>query len=182
MSTSGPRRGPGRPPKPPADTSSAVAQLGALVRKLRTERGLTLMNLSEVTGYSWQHLGAVERGQVAPSEAAVVACERTLAAGGQLIAKFPAVVQEQASVRHRREAARRDDLKHADEDVDWASIGAAARRPSAVSIIVIEELEQITDRQRRLYHELSSAEMLMSVEAHLNLLASLMRGTQREPA
>ncbi len=184
MSTStgsGPRRGPGRPPKPPANTSSALAQLGALVRSLRNERGLTLMRLSEATGYSWQHLGAVERGQAVPSEAAVVACERVLAAGGQLIAQFPAVVQEQASVRHGREAARRNDMRHADEDVDWARIGAAARRPSAVSSTVVEELEQITDRQRRLYHELSSAEMLMSVEAHLNLLAALMRGTQPDP-
>src|SRR5258708_38618829 len=46
---------------------------------------------------------------------------------------------------------------------------------------VIEDLEQITDRQRVLYHELSSAEMLVPVEAHLGLLASLLRGSQPEP-
>jgi tetratricopeptide (TPR) repeat protein len=50
-----------------------------------------------------------------------------------------------------------------------------------VSIALVEELEQITDRQRVLYHELSSAEMLNTVEAHLSLLVSLMRGTQPEP-
>jgi hypothetical protein len=46
---------------------------------------------------------------------------------------------------------------------------------------VIEDLEQITDRQRVLYHERSSAEILVSVEAHLGLLASLLRGSQPEP-
>ena len=176
-----PSRGPGRPPKPQGDSSSALARLGGLVRCLRGERGLTLMSLGELTGYSWQHLGAVERGQVVPSEAVVVACERALAAGGQLAALFPAVVREQASHRHSREAARRGDAMRTDLDVEWARLGAAARRPSAVSVPVVEELEQITDRQRVLYHELSSAEILVSVEAHLSLLVSLMRGTQPEP-
>ena len=173
-----PRRGPGLPPKPQQNSSSALAQLGGLVRRLRAERGLTLMSLGELTGYSWQHLGAVERGQVVPSEAVVIACERALAAGGQLTALFPAVVREQASHRHTREAARRGDATRTDLDVEWARLGAAARRPSAMSVAVVEELEQITDRQRVLYHELSSAEILVSVEAHLSLLVSLLRGTQ----
>jgi hypothetical protein len=176
-----PRRGPGRPPKPQENPSSAQAQLGGLVRRLRGEHGLTLMNLGELTGYSWQHLGAVERGQVAPSEAVVVACEPALAAGGQLVALFPAVVREQASHRHGREAARRGDAMQTDPDVEWARLGAAARRPSSMSVSLVEELEQITDRQRVLYHELSSAEILVPVEAHLSLLVSLLRGTQPEP-
>ena len=175
-----PRRGPGRPPKPQENPSSALAQLGGLTRRLRGKRGLTLMSLGELTGYSWQHLGAVERGKVVPSEAVVVACERALAAGGQIVALFPAVVREQASHRHGREAARRADATRTDLDVEWARLGAAARRPSAMSASLVEELEEITDRQRVLYHELSSAEILVPVEAHLNLLASLLRGTQPE--
>jgi tetratricopeptide (TPR) repeat protein len=176
-----PRRGPGRPPKPPADSASALAQLGGLVRRIRGERGLTLMSLGELTGYSWQHLGAVERGQVVPSEAVVAACERVLTAGGQLVALFPAVVREQASRRHGKEAARRADATRTDPDVDWARLGAAARRPSAVTVTLVEKLEEITDRQRVLYHALSSAEILIPVEAHLSLLASLLRGYQPEP-
>jgi tetratricopeptide (TPR) repeat protein len=176
-----PRRGPGRPAKPPADASSALAQLGGLVRRIRGERGLTLMSLGELTGYSWQHLGAVERGQVVPSEAVVAACERVLAAGGELVALFPAVVREQASRRHGKEAARRADATRTDPGVDWARLGAAARRPSAVTVTLVDELEEITDRQRVLYHALSSAEILIPVEAHLSLLASLLRGTQPEP-
>lgn len=175
------RRGPGRPPKPQDNSSSALAQLGALVRRLRGERGLTLMSLGELTGYSWQHLGAIERSDVVPSEAVVVACERALSAGGRLVALFPAVVREQASNRHSREAARRAGTVQCDRDVEWARLLAAARQPSAVSSALLEDLEQITDRQRVLYHELSSAEMIISVEAHLSLLISLMRGTQPEP-
>lgn len=179
--TSTPRRGPGRPPKNQDGASSALSQLGALVRRRRVERGLTLMALAELTGYSWQHIGAIERGQVAPSEDLITACERALAAGGQFVAMFPAVVREQASVRHRREAARREGVVREEPDVDWARLTAAAHRPSAISMAVVEDLEQITDRQRMLYHELSSAEMLVSVEAHLSLLASLLRGSQPEP-
>ena len=174
-----PRRGPGRPPKPQEDPSSALAQLGGAMRRLRADRGLTLMGLSLLTGYSWQHLGAIERGQTGPSEAVVVACERALAAGGQLAAVFPAVVREQVSRRHRRETARRGALA-ADPDVDWSRLAAAARRPSAVSTALAEDLEQITGRQRVLYHELSSAEILLPVEAHLSLLSALMRGMQPE--
>jgi hypothetical protein len=136
------------------------------------------MALGGLTGYSWQHIGAVERGQVAPSEELVVVCERALAAGGRLVALFPVVVREQASLRHEREAARRDSGIRTDRDFDWCRIAAAAQRPSVVSAAMVAELEQITDRQRVLYHELSSAEMLISVEAHLSLLISLMRGNQ----
>jgi tetratricopeptide (TPR) repeat protein len=139
------------------------------------------MALGELTGYSWQHIGAIERGQVAPSEDLITACDRALAAGGQLVAMFPAVVREQASIRHRREAARREGTVREETDVDWARLTAAAHRPSAISMAVVEDLEQITDRQRMLYHELSSAEMLVLVEAHLSLLASLLRGSQPEP-
>jgi len=151
------------------------------MRQLRADRGVTLMTLGGMTGYSWQHIGAVERGQVAPSEELVVACERVLAAGGRLVALFPAVVREQARLRHEREAARRDNTTRIDGDIDWCRIAASAQRPSMVSAAMVEELEQITDRQRILYHELSSAEMLISVEAHLSLLISLMRGSQNAP-
>jgi tetratricopeptide (TPR) repeat protein len=180
-SAQSPRRRPGRPPKPLTDSSSAIAQLGALLRRLRTVRGLTLMSLGELTGYSWQHLGAVERGQVVPSEEVIVACERALTAGGHLIARFPAVVREQAHERHGREAARRTESPRPDPHVDWIRLTAASRRPSTVSETIVAELEQITDRHRTLYHELASGEMLVSVEAHLGLLTSLLEGAQPEP-
>jgi tetratricopeptide (TPR) repeat protein len=175
-----PRRRPGRPPKPPAASSSAIAQLGILLRRLRTARGLTLMGLGDLTGYSWQHLGAVERGQVVPSEEVIVACERALAAGGLLVARVPAVIREQAHERHGREAARRTGTSRPDPHVDWVKLTAAIRRPSVVSEAIVADLEQITDRQRTLYHDLASGEMIVSVEAHLGLLTSLMDGARAD--
>ncbi|MGH3721184.1 MAG: helix-turn-helix domain-containing protein [Pseudonocardiaceae bacterium] len=55
--------------------SSAVAALGAELRRLRIDRGLTLGQLGRLVRYSWQHLGAVERGTAVPSEVVVSACD-----------------------------------------------------------------------------------------------------------
>jgi transcriptional regulator with XRE-family HTH domain len=175
------RRGPGRPPRQPQDPASALGRLGGLIRDLRTDRGLTLARLSALTGYSLQHLGAVERGQVAPSESVVSACERALAAGGQLTAAFPAVVREQARARHIRGQARHGAGPVPENGDQWPGLVAAVRRSSAITGAMTGDLEQITDRHRALYHELSSGEMLGPVEAHLSLLTSLMRGSQPEP-
>jgi tetratricopeptide (TPR) repeat protein len=170
----------GRPPKPLDASASALAGLGAELRKLRLEQGLTLIRLGELTGYSRQHLGAVERAEVAPSEDVVTACERALSAGGQLIALFPAVVREQAAFRHARETTRHAHTHVPDQDIDWSHLATAATR-SSVSPGMVEQLELITDRQRALYHELTSAEMLVPVQAHLGLLLSLLEATHSEP-
>jgi len=66
----------------------------------------------------------------------------------------------------------------ADSAGDWGRLAAATRQSSPVSAGVVEELEQITARQRVLYHDLSSAELLGPAEAHLRLLAALLRGAQ----
>jgi tetratricopeptide (TPR) repeat protein len=63
---------------------------------------------------------------------------------------------------------------HERDDLDWARLADATRRPSRLSTAVVDDLELITDRQRRLYHELSSTEMLVHVQAHLGLLVSLL--------
>jgi transcriptional regulator with XRE-family HTH domain len=178
MSTSPRSNRPGRPAKSVDGSASALAQLGDRLRRLRQERGLTLMALGDQTGYSWQHLGAVERGQVAPSESVVCACDRALVAGGDLVALFPAVVTEQAAQRHEREAARHAVTPVPGPDVDWTRLGALATQRSPVSTGVMDELEQITDLQRRLYHELSSRQILVPVEAHLGLLLGLLEGRQ----
>ncbi|WP_395110615.1 helix-turn-helix domain-containing protein [Actinomadura sp. SCN-SB] len=175
-----PRRRAGRPPKPLDASASALARLGAQLRQLRLEQGLTLARLGELTGYSWQHLGAVERAKVAPSQDVVAACERALTAGGRLVSLFPAVVGEQAAIRHTREAARHAHTPVPDQDVDWSHLATAAAS-SSVSAGMVEQLELITDRQRSLYHELTSAQMLVPVEAHLGLLMSLLKATHSDP-
>jgi tetratricopeptide (TPR) repeat protein len=189
------RRRPGRPPKAQDASASALAALGVRLRELRQNRGLTLMQLAELTGYSWQHLGAVERGQVVPSENVVSACDACLQANGALITLLSAVIREQAHIRHQHEAARRpvrrasvrDDQVAGraklvcDDDLDWDRLADASRRPSRITPAVVEDLELITDRQRRLYHELSSAEMLVHVQAHFGLLTSFLDWGQPDP-
>ncbi|MGH3853144.1 MAG: helix-turn-helix domain-containing protein [Pseudonocardiaceae bacterium] len=184
-SLGGGKRRPGRPPKITDPASSAAAALGAELRWLRIERELTLGQLGRLVGYSWQHLGAVERGTAVPSEVVVSACDAALFANGRLASMLPAVIREQARVRHQHEAARRPgrptDLVGArarqacaEDDFDWARLVDATRRPSRLSTAVVDDLELITDRQRRLYHELSSVEMLVHVQAHGGLLMSLL--------
>jgi tetratricopeptide (TPR) repeat protein len=184
-SPGGGKRRPGRPPKITDPASSAAAALGAELRRLRIHRGLTLGQLGRLVRYSGQHLGAIERGTVVPSEVVVSACDAVVLANGRLMSMLPAVIREQARVRHQHEAARRPgrptDLAGPrarqvcdHDDLDWARLADAARRPSRLNRAVIEDLELITDRQRRLYHELSSAEMMVHVQAHVGLLVSLL--------
>ena len=155
---------------------------------MRIDRGLTLAQLGRLVGYSWQHLGAIERGSAVPSEAVIAACDAAVLANGRLLSMLPAVIREQARVRHQHEAARRPgrsiDLVGArarqvcDEELDWERLADATRRPSRLSTAVVDDLELITDRQRRLYHELSSAEMMVHVQAHVGLLISLLDSPQ----
>jgi transcriptional regulator with XRE-family HTH domain len=172
-------------------SESALAALGARLRELRGQRRLTLQRLASEVGYSHQHLGAVERAQVVPSEAVVRACDAALSANGALTTMFPRVVSEQAERRHRNGSARRSPIgpgrcqppamnaRSADAGyIDWHRLADAARRPSRVSPAVVESLEQVTDQHRHLYHELSSAEMLTHVRAHLGLLTSFLRAHQ----
>ena len=104
---------------------------------------------------------------------------------------LPAVIREQARVRHQHEAARRPsrsiNLLEArarqvceEDDLDWVRLADAARRPSRLTPAVVDDLELITDRQRQLYHELSSAEMMVHVQAHVGLLMSLLDNPQPE--
>ena len=82
--------------------------LGAELRRLRIDRGLTLAQLGRLVGYSWQHLGAIERGSAVPSEVVVAECDAAVLANGRLLSMLPAVIREQARVRHqqRRPGAR----------------------------------------------------------------------------
>ncbi|MGB6162140.1 MAG: helix-turn-helix transcriptional regulator [Pseudonocardiaceae bacterium] len=181
-SPGGGKRRPGRPPKVTDPTSSAAAALGAELRRLRIDRGLTLGQLGRLVGYSWQHLGAVERGTAVPSEFLVSACDAAVLANGRLVSMLPAVIREQARVRHQHEAARRPARQVCDQDdLDWARLADATRRPSRLSTAVVDDLELITDRQRRLYHELSSAEMLVLVQVHVGLLVSLLDSAAPDP-
>ncbi|MDR8409487.1 hypothetical protein MTP10_12125 [Nonomuraea sp. 3-1Str] len=130
--------------------------------------------MSELTGYSWQHLGAIERGSVAPSESVISSCDAALGAGGVLNGLLPGVIREQAHLRHNSDAARRTGSVEPASAVEWERLSAVSTFPSAVSKGVVQDIEAITAHQRHLYHQLTSAQMLAPVDGHLGLLLSLL--------
>ncbi|WP_084338815.1 helix-turn-helix domain-containing protein [Actinomadura oligospora] len=176
------RRKAGRPAKQVNASASVRLQLAADLRRLRVEQGLTLVELGRLVDYSSQHLSAVERGEVAPAEPLVARCDQALNAAGQLIARFPAVVREKAADRHERETARHQRARSAAGstplDLDWARLAAVGGASATVSPEIVADLELITDRQRVLYHQLSSTQLLVPVETQLGLLLSLLKGCQ----
>lgn len=184
----GPSR-PGRPPKTLDPASSSCARLGAELRRLRHRAAMTQAFLADLTGYSAQHVGAVERGDAAPSDAFARACDAALGSGGHLSALVPEVFDEQRVARHERHARRNPRSESAPPqarrnangpDVDWERMAAARGRPTRLGGGVVEDVELITDRHRHLYHGLSSAEMLGPAGTHLGLLTSLLNGDVAE--
>jgi hypothetical protein len=66
--------------------ASAAACLGALLRRLRTLRGLSQAALGRQAGYDGSYVGAVERAAVRPSRELVERCDHALVADGLLLA------------------------------------------------------------------------------------------------
>jgi tetratricopeptide (TPR) repeat protein len=136
----------------------------------------------------------MERAKIVPSKAVVNACDAALVANGTLIALLSGVVREQSDTRNDRQVARRAHRSVAadteqpvdprssaiDHSTDWDRLADQTRKTSRITPDVVSALEQITDRQRRLYHDLSSAEMLVQVRAHLGLLVTLLENHQRD--
>lgn len=77
------------------------------LRSLRTQRDWTLQELARRTGYSPQHIGAVERASDGTTAALITTCDAALSADGQLVNTHTAVIQEQARARSRKLQARR---------------------------------------------------------------------------
>jgi hypothetical protein len=73
-------------PRTPDPAMSFTACLGSLLRRLRTLSGLTQADLGRRTGYDGSYVGATERAAVRPSRTLIERCDRTLQAGGALVA------------------------------------------------------------------------------------------------
>jgi tetratricopeptide (TPR) repeat protein len=69
--------------------ASFAACLGALLRRLRTLRGLTQAGLGGLAGFDGSYVGAVERAAVRSSRDLVERCDQALAADGALLALWP---------------------------------------------------------------------------------------------
>jgi tetratricopeptide (TPR) repeat protein len=76
---------------------SFAACLGAVLRRLRTLRGLTQAGLGRLVSYDGSYVGAIERAAVRPSRDLVERCDRALDACGALLALWPLADQEWAS-------------------------------------------------------------------------------------
>jgi hypothetical protein len=66
--------------------ASAAACLGALLRRLRTLKGLSQAGLGHLTGYDGSYVGAVERAAARPSRELVERCDAAVGADGVLLA------------------------------------------------------------------------------------------------
>lgn len=170
---------PGRPGKRLDASGSAAAAFGAELRERRESAGVVITELAALTGYSAQHISAVERAAAAPSEQFVRVCDSVLHAGGQLADMFTGLVREQTALRHDRLARRRggvfavQQVVESDE-VDWDRLGAAVSRGSMPSPAVVDDLEVITDSYRRLYHHLPSAQLVTPATTHLRTLTTVL--------
>jgi transcriptional regulator with XRE-family HTH domain len=82
---------------------SAAHRWGARLRALRDERRLSLAALGTLTRYDPSHLGRLERGGRFATLAAAEACDRALAADGELIRCW-----HQADQERRRDAGGQD--------------------------------------------------------------------------
>jgi tetratricopeptide (TPR) repeat protein len=67
-------------------TAAAAACLGALLRRLRIDNGLTQAGLGRRTGFHGSYISAVERSAVHPSRELVERCDEALQADGVLLA------------------------------------------------------------------------------------------------
>lgn len=91
-----------------------------------------------------------------------------------LCGMLPGVIREQAHVRHSNEAARRAGYAGSELLADWGRLVACSNKVSTITSAVVDDVEVITAHQRHLYHELTSAQMLASVDGHLGVLLSLL--------
>lgn len=73
----------------PHNEGIEVADIGRVIREMRTVAGMSLSDLAKATHYSKGHLSRVENGRDVPSLALVRAMDGALAANGALIAIAP---------------------------------------------------------------------------------------------
>jgi len=131
--------------------TSFAACLGALLRHLRTLRGLTQAGLGAAAGFDGSYVGAVERAAVRPSRDLVERCDRALGAGGMLLALWPPADAEwQARSAPAAGHPPTDDADGREASADGTAgdpTAIAARhlpgrgRPDAESEAVVEAME-----------------------------------------
>ena len=90
-----------------------AAKVGARIRELRQERGMSLAALAEAAGLSKGHMSSVERGLVLITVGTVVATARALGVPPFVLAMFPAEEPLSAVIEHVRSSEGGDTNKAA---------------------------------------------------------------------
>jgi transcriptional regulator with XRE-family HTH domain len=92
-----------------------AAKVGARIRELRKERGMSLVELADAAGLSRGHMSSVERGLVLINVATVVATARALAVPPFVLAMFPNEDPLSAVIEQVRSIEGGDTRKAADQ-------------------------------------------------------------------
>ncbi len=90
-----------------------AAKVGARIRELRQERGMSLAALAKAAGLSRGHMSSVERGLVLITVSTVVATARALAVPPFVLAMFPDEEPLSAVIEHVRSSEGGDTNKAA---------------------------------------------------------------------
>lgn len=90
-----------------------AAKVGARIRELRLERGMSLAALADAAGLSKGHMSSVERGLVLITVGTVVATARALEVPPFVLAMFPSEEPLSAVIEHIRSAEGGDTNKAA---------------------------------------------------------------------
>jgi transcriptional regulator with XRE-family HTH domain len=119
--------------------ASMAACLGALLRHLRTLRGLTQAGLGAAAGFDGSYVGAVERAVVRPSRDLVERCDQALGTGGVLLALWPPADREWRARPGRGRPGRPATDNGAGPPTDRAAAGPDP--PDAEAEAVVEAME-----------------------------------------
>jgi transcriptional regulator with XRE-family HTH domain len=90
-----------------------AAKVGARIRELRLERGMSLAALADAAGLSKGHMSSVERGLVLINVATIVATAKALAVPPFVLAMFPDEEPLSAVIEHVRSSEGGDTIKAA---------------------------------------------------------------------
>jgi transcriptional regulator with XRE-family HTH domain len=154
----------GRPPKSVDADASCAARLGAELRARRAARSLTLQGLSNLAGYTPQHISQVELAQTRVSLEFVECVDRALDAGGALVHLYPAVQAERMAATERRATARRNERRAGEEAARNARI-LEQKRGADHRHEALRSVQEVDDVNRRRFIGLGLSVVVLGPEA-----------------
>lgn len=106
-----------------------AAKIGARIRDLRIERGMSLAQLADASGLSKGHMSSVERGLVLITIGTVISAAKALNVSPFMLAMFPDEDPLAAVVEHVR-TTENNDTEKAAAALRKLAFGPPSRAPS----------------------------------------------------